>query len=315
MGKESDKTVPNAVQESPLPFPDGSDLADVKFAESFYSDDFFRAHVRRDPLSLRHIPLQFRTPSLCLEAVQRNGKALMYVPEATQNPAICTAAIKSDPLVFAWVRKQSDEIALLAVERHPPNLRLVEHQTAMICLAAVKRDAWAILDVRPELLSEEICLAAVRQDGLTLLSIPENLWTERVRLTAVTRNGLMLAHLPSPTLEECRVAVRQNGKALHMVPDDLMSQDICLQAVQSNGWSLRHVPQCFADQEVIRAAVRQNGLVLRIVSRQDSDICNAAIRSAPDAADYVRIPWFRESFICPGSVQGLPGSSPTRMDG
>ena len=62
--------------------------------------------------------------------------------------------------------KVSDDEALERVKRDGMELRLIEHQTPEICMAAVKQDGYALRFVKEQ--TRELCLAAIQKDGWSL---------------------------------------------------------------------------------------------------------------------------------------------------
>lgn len=68
---------------------------------------------------------------------KQDGLVLQYVKE--QTPEICLAAIEQDEWALKYVKEQTPEICLAAVKQNGLDLEHVREQTLEICLAAVKR--------------------------------------------------------------------------------------------------------------------------------------------------------------------------------
>nr|QBK87155.1 MAG: protein of unknown function DUF4116 [Marseillevirus LCMAC201] len=71
----------------------------------------------------------------------------------------------SDPNVCGWalqfVKEQTSEICIAAVQYDGRALEYVEEQTTEICMAAVKKNGWALQLVKEQ--TSEICIAAVQK--------------------------------------------------------------------------------------------------------------------------------------------------------
>ena len=114
--------------------------------------------VEADPMALADVPEQTR--DLCLFALGRSGEALQCVREQTRE--YCLLTVERFPRALRYVRAQSEEICLAAIERCPYVMSLVreENMTGAICLAAVKRVGFLIVDVPLRLLTKEMSHAA-----------------------------------------------------------------------------------------------------------------------------------------------------------
>ena len=62
--------------------------------EAFKTPEICLAAVQKDGLELRHVPKAWITPELCLAAVQRDASALEFVPEALITADFCLAAVQ-----------------------------------------------------------------------------------------------------------------------------------------------------------------------------------------------------------------------------
>ena len=98
-----------------------------------------------------------------LFAVSKAGWMIDEVTEQTE--AIRLAAVKNYAQVLRCIKKQTEEMCLIAVTHPTVGYFMLEHvheQTPVICLAAVKANGQALQYVREQ--TPEICWAALEQD-------------------------------------------------------------------------------------------------------------------------------------------------------
>jgi hypothetical protein len=81
---------------------------------------------------------------------------LQYVKE--QTPELCLVAVNQAGLVLKYVREQTPEICLAAVQESGLALYYVREQTPEICLAAIKRTKMSLYYVKDLKLKEKLIL-------------------------------------------------------------------------------------------------------------------------------------------------------------
>ena len=59
------------------------------------SGDFWDRAVQKYHEIFKYVPEEFKTPALCLEAVQNSGKELQHVPEEQKSAKLCLVAVQS----------------------------------------------------------------------------------------------------------------------------------------------------------------------------------------------------------------------------
>ena len=225
-------------------------------AQVWVEDDKFKADQIILEERQKTVDLEiWKDPKYCLQAVKQNGYALQFVKEQTVE--MCLAAVQ-----YGWalrfVKEQTPEICLAAVKQSGNAFQFVKEQTVDICLAAVKQNGLALQDVKEQ--TAEICLAAVQQNGCALQYVNEQ--TMKICLAAVQQNGYALKFVDEQTVEICLVAVQQNGRALESVKEQ--TAEICLAAVQQNGRALKYVQektaeiQIAADQQLVKQGLMYN---------------------------------------------------------
>jgi hypothetical protein len=134
-----------------------TNIIDLCQLECWNNEEFRLTAVRKNGMSLRHIPEQFKTSELCLLAVQQDGRSLEFVPSSLQTEDICLNA----------VRENADSVEFICPEL----------LTEEICLEAVKQDGYALCYIPGELRTYEICLEAVRRIKYMLHYAPDHLKT------------------------------------------------------------------------------------------------------------------------------------------
>jgi hypothetical protein len=150
------------------------------------------------------------------KAVSQNGFQLEKVPEEYQ---------LDDPVIVVTAVSQSGRV-----------LRHVQNKTFEVCLAAVKKYAWAleyITDILDGFSTEqiyEICSAAVTSRGLTIKYVFPN-------------KNIHFAFSEEQTKSLCMLAVKNNGLALDYVPWELRKdKKLCLEAVKQSCRAMSFVP-------------------------------------------------------------------------
>ena len=161
---------------------------------------------------------------LAYRACYLRGLNLKFIREQTSD--LCLIAVQNDGLALRHVRNQSPEICLEAVKQNGLALRYVNEPNHDICLKAVQQNGNAIEYVDTQ--TEELCLEAVRQTGVALRSIKKQ--TPEICLTAVHQSGLALCCVRKQTLDICIEAVNQTKLALQFVRNEEIYQicrDLC----------------------------------------------------------------------------------------
>jgi hypothetical protein len=152
------------------------------------------------------------------KTVSQNGFQLVKVPEEYQ---------LDDPSIVVTAVSQSGRVL---------GCDYVRNKTFEVCLAAVKKYAWAleyIADILDEFKTEQIykiCSAAVNSRGLTIKYV-------------FPSKRIHFAFSEEQTKSLCMLAVKNNGLALNHIPWDLRKdEELCLEAVKQNSRAMSCVP-------------------------------------------------------------------------
>lgn len=134
----------------------------------------------------------------------------------------------------------------------------------------------------------QLCLVAVRANPYNIEYLPDSLEDNiEIALEAVTCDGMVLQFYEhegiTSNYEVCMAAVMQEGMAYgHMFYTLQEDRDLALAAVRQNGLVLRIVSDCFEDDwEVNLAAVCQNGCAIQWAFQdfiENRDFALAAVR-------------------------------------
>ena len=222
--------------------------------------------LKEGALTFDCVPIEMRTPQVCLAAVQQNGYAIRFLTEAQRSPEVCLAAVRHDG-------------------------RAIEHlteaqRTPEICLAAVSGWGDAIRFLTEAQRSPEVCLAAVQQFGDAIQHLTEAQRSPEVCLTAVSRWGPAIQHLTEAqrTPEICLAAVKEWGFAIQYLTDAQPSPEVCLAAVQQDTAVMRDLSAADCAQPLISDWIEANWKdVVKLLGRDKAREVAQAILDARQA--------------------------------
>lgn len=103
------------------------------------------------------------------------GFPLLYILP-NQYEDLCLEAVKQKHYAceaMKLIKKQTDEICLIAVKQDGRALQYVKNQTVDICIAAVKQNGLALKFVNNQ--NYEICVEAVKQNGMALQFVKQDI--------------------------------------------------------------------------------------------------------------------------------------------
>lgn len=181
--------------------------------------------LRSDPESFREIPTEYKSPSLCMEAIKLDGYNLEFVPEGLKTKEMCREALTASPDLGY------EDVVILAHVPFPD-----------VCLEGVKHfengldmmDIAAVL--RPEVIDKELAEYLVGKDGCCLSRIPLHMQTEELALKAVAVSG---------------------NEALRYltVREDLKTEQVYLTGMENSSYqSFLHIPERHRTPEICLVA-------------------------------------------------------------
>ena len=110
--------------------------------------------------------------------LEKDPFLLQYVKQQTED--ICLTAVQEDGRALRYVRQQTEDICVAAVRQCPGAITKVQKQTPKICLTAVQQDPWMLQYVEHQ--TEEICTAAARRDPRALQYVRDPELKKKLRL-------------------------------------------------------------------------------------------------------------------------------------
>lgn len=138
----------------------------------------YREMLKEDCEKFCDIPIEYKSPDLCMEAVKAWGYNLEFVPEGLKTKDMCREALAASPDLGY------EHCVILAYIPYPD-----------VCLEGLKdnehghdMDEFAQI-LRPEVIDKDIADYLVERDGCCLSHIPLHLQTEELALKAVLESG------------------------------------------------------------------------------------------------------------------------------
>ena len=256
---------------------------------------------------ISHVPPEWRTPALYMEAVRRHGTMLHFVPRKQRSAELCLEAVRQDGVALAYVPHalRSEEICVTAVAQSrrwevaalfvPARLcftkrflRLVRahgHGKESIgmrdlCLGIASIAYWyvnVLAKIPPRFRTEEVCLAAILtgMGWAALPDVPRSLRTRGLCNAAIDcLTGLFFIGLckDDAVLKKAhtvfQLAAEADGCVLRHAPEKLITPELCETAVRQNGLALEFVPQKLRTAKLCIVAIRQNGRAIKHVPAQ-----------------------------------------------
>lgn len=237
--------------------------------------------------SLAVIPKANRSETLCMKAVEQDGRDLQYVPPSVLSDAIALQAVTSDGMALEFVPREllSEVLALRAVTTTGTALKLVpkEWMSESVIAAALRSDPVAtayvpaasrdtpefieaakrlpgrVEQIPDELLDEDFAKALVTAEGRLLMELPLRLYTSDICEAAFGNHELPLFEFPEQrkTREACLASVRHWWRSLHRVPPQLLfdgkQPDLCEAAIRTGPSAFKYVPPDHPRREELRA--------------------------------------------------------------
>ena len=161
------------------------------------------ADVTKDMLkdiSLKIIPTKFRTPQICMNAIEINSMNLKYVPYKFRTKEICKIAFEKNVHSIFYIpeKLRTEELYMTAVKKDPTIIFNIPEEmiTEELYMTAVKKDPTIICNFPEEMITEEICKIAVKYKGELLKFVPYKFKTEEISRLATHNNRLNVIYVP-----------------------------------------------------------------------------------------------------------------------
>jgi len=206
---------------------------------------------------------------------------------------IYTEAVKQTPDAIKFIKKQTRDMSLIAVEHNGLLLEHVINQTEEICLAAIKQnsDAFKFVKIQTEL----VCVVAVRSNGMNMFHVnlpntAKDLAINKIKGTwndVLHKNWGVLNKIKEQTHHAITDVVHTHGNKVGITNSQTLQ--ICFEAVKQNGLALQYVAREFRTPEVCQIAVEQNEMALKYSSHQTNDMCTKAVKKNGITLQWVKV--------------------------
>lgn len=214
--------------------------------------------VEQDGRDLQYVPPRLLTGAIVLQAVTTTGTALELVPKKWVSKSVIAAALHSDPVATAYVP---------AVSRDTPEF-----------IEAAKRLPGRVDQIPGALLDEDFAKALVMAEGRLLMELPLRLHTTDVCEAAFGNHQLPLSKFPEQkkTREACLASVRHWWRSLRRVPPQFLvdgkQPDLCEAAIEKGPFALKYVPPDHPRREELRSlaieVARDRGWSAEFIERE-----------------------------------------------
>lgn len=133
-------------------------------------------------------------------------------------------------------------------------------------------------------------------------------------LEAVKSHGIALAYVRNQTADICEEAVKNDGRALAYVDEKFMTDNLCLEALGTitryTADIMKSIPEKFRTKQLIEAAVKKNGIVLRYLKPEEItyELCLEAVKTRGNViTDYNFKKEYLTDELCLEAVKNDPG--------
>lgn len=244
-----------------------------------------------------------------LVAVSYCRTSLRDIPPSSQSERVVLAAVRSNPMLLAYAKYQTELIAMVAVKGRPEALKFVATglHTEDVVLAAVLGDPLVLNYANHQ--SVAIALEAVSRRPEALEFVEKRFQTHDVVMTAVAMDPMALEHAKSQYADIALLAVRKcpeslkfvcrkmqndavvmtavQGEPLVLKDATYQTEAIALEAVSNNPRSLAFVWRKFQTDTVLMTAVCADPWTLEYAKRQPQAVILAAVKVSPRTLQYV----------------------------
>lgn len=124
--------------------------------------------LKSDGLVLRHIPIIFQTPEICMEAINQCPFAIQYIYNPTNEQKL--AAVRQNGLTLQYIYAQTNEICMEAVKQNGLAIKYVFKPTYELKYVALKQNPYAIKDIENPIF--EMCKFAYELNNKTIIFMP-----------------------------------------------------------------------------------------------------------------------------------------------
>lgn len=170
-------------------------ISRIKYEEMTLDELLYMNVVRKTPLYLKRIENQ--TSRICEEAVRSFGYTIQFVKKQTEDIAVL--AVTQDGLSLEYVDEKfhTEYVITKAINQNPLSFKFAKNKTY------------------------DICLKAVKLNGINLEFVPKEYWDENMVSTALASNGWALKFIDEQTEKYALEAVLQNSEVSLQVDEKI----------------------------------------------------------------------------------------------
>jgi hypothetical protein len=271
------------------------------------TEELYLEAIKKDAIAIQYV--DDPSDKLCHAAVISNDNILDDIDTKYITEQLCKAAVKySKHVTLGSVPKKWITYAMCieALGNNIDNLEYVPNVTYDIWLIAVTKNGSAIKWIPKEYRSFTLCFIATKTYGCALKYIPDCIVTYEMRLNAVKADGYALRWILDDdcTEELCICALNSNAiDAISYVPErfyytkvsnayfsnytkntfdpptKIESKQFYDDLIAWNGRNIRFVPKKYITNELLLAAVKQDGTAIEFIDeRLTEEMCIIALK-------------------------------------
>ena len=152
--------------------------------------------INKDGIELKNIPDQYKTYSLCLEAVKQNGLAIQYVPLEIfhKRRELNETAIINNPMALEFILEEDkmNDICMMAI-----SIQLSKSIRKRYMMKLYNSELYNLVTFTPDKYKNiYFYFDLLKYCPLIIKLVPEDIINKRLCLEALRYNGKMFRYLP-----------------------------------------------------------------------------------------------------------------------
>ena len=196
----------------------GLALEFAPYSKEFRNHEVFLEAVKSNGEAIKLVPTLSRTKELCEEAYKNTKKIVYCIPEEFLTEDMYYNALKEHPSIFNSIcdRITSERISRLAIELSPFNILYIKNQTQEIALKAVEEFGRLLEYVQDEFKTKEVCFKALEASPQAITYFPKDLITNELCINLIKEDAKNIAYIPKEfhTAELYMMAYEQNPEMI-----------------------------------------------------------------------------------------------------
>lgn len=189
------------------------------------------------PISLQHVPGEYKTPSMCLEAVRKCPRVFPFVPECMMiDDTICVLAMRTC--------RTNNNFSVV-----PARFR-----TAKVYHEALKHGHIKIFDVPENLITVEMCVDALNSIWGSWSDVPQRFHTVELYTALAKKRSSAILKLCNRE-EVALIVVSHAPEMIQAFPFHHKTPLVCAKVVSSDPTLLEHVPSVLRSESLCAQVV------------------------------------------------------------